>query len=181
MAEEITAPTQENKQPTLMESVLGQRIDTKAMVYAPTNEMGVIFLAGFLWDRLGISHIEEMHGNGFPDAIGVTNSGTDNKDVLIYKRIRIEFEYVASNFKLHGHPVDQCDLIICWENDWKDCPIKIIELKDRVKGYYQRKSEKNEYADNITDSLYALYRDSSWVDGFKEFEGAWEKLKGRIV
>jgi len=167
------------KEPVI--DILGRRIDTKAMNYAPTNELGVIFLAGHLWDRLGISHIEQMNGNSFPDAIGVTANKTDNKDILLYKRIKIEFEYVSSNFKLHGHPIDQCDIIICWINDWKDCPIRVIDLKNIVKGYYQKKSERMEHADSIDEALNALSHGSSYIDGFKKFEEDWEKLKMRIV
>ncbi|RLI06929.1 hypothetical protein DRO32_04765 [Candidatus Bathyarchaeota archaeon] len=43
-------------------------------------------------------------------------------------RVRAEVEFRASDFKKHGHSTEDCDLIICWYNDWPDCPIKILEL-----------------------------------------------------
>ena len=26
----------------------------------------------------------------------------------------------------------ECDLIVCWEHDWKECPIDVIELKSVI-------------------------------------------------
>jgi hypothetical protein len=26
--------------------------------------------------------------------------------------------------------LEACDVIVCWENDWKDCPIEVIALKE---------------------------------------------------
>jgi len=51
----------------------------------------------------------------------------------LWARARIEFEFKASNFNEHGHDPDGCDFIVCWINDWPDCPITIIELKSEIK------------------------------------------------
>jgi hypothetical protein len=47
------------------------------------------------------------------------------------KRIRIEFEFNARNFRTHGHDPRKCDWIVCWEDDWPDAPtnLQIIELR----------------------------------------------------
>ena len=50
-----------------------------------------------------------------------------------WERIHIEFEYQSSNYKTHGHPIEGCDLIVCWDHDWKECPIEVLELKERIK------------------------------------------------
>jgi len=35
------------------------------------------------------------------------------------------------NFKKHGHPVDDnCDLIICWKDNWPESPLPVMALKD---------------------------------------------------
>jgi hypothetical protein len=47
--------------------------------------------------------------------------------------VKIEFEFKSSNFIRHGHNPDECDVIVCWQNDWKNCPIEIIELKEEIK------------------------------------------------
>jgi hypothetical protein len=47
-----------------------------------------------------------------------------------WQRVRIEFEYESRNFKIHRHPAHQCDAIVCWRHNWKECPrsIQVIEL-----------------------------------------------------
>ncbi len=47
------------------------------------------------------------------------------------KRVRIEFEFRPSSFKVHRHDARQCDCIVCWHHDWPDVPdrIEVIELK----------------------------------------------------
>ena len=45
------------------------------------------------------------------------------------KLLRAEAEVFASDFQRHKHDIKKCELIICFKNDWKDCPIKIIEIK----------------------------------------------------
>jgi len=53
---------------------------------------------------------------------------------------RIEIEKFASDFKRHGHPPEECDFIICWENDLTETEIpeefpQIISLKDYILEY----------------------------------------------
>jgi hypothetical protein len=30
------------------------------------------------------------------------------------------------------HPLDGCDGIVCWINNWPECPLEVIELKSVV-------------------------------------------------
>lgn len=96
------------------------------MTYAPVNEQGVVFLFGKINDDLGIK-IESIQ-SAFPDAIGIDYR--HKKDVGIRKRI--EFEFRSSNY---NHPLEGCDIIVCWEHDWKSCPdtIEVIELKNELR------------------------------------------------
>jgi hypothetical protein len=50
-------------------------------------------------------------------------------DLTFVKYIIIEFEYQSRNFLLHGHAITGCDLIICWENNWPERPLEILELQ----------------------------------------------------
>jgi hypothetical protein len=50
-----------------------------------------------------------------------------------YEQVRIEFEYRASNFRLHGHDPSVCDLVVCWISDWPSCPIEVLELREAIK------------------------------------------------
>jgi hypothetical protein len=105
-------------------SIVGDLINFRGLVYSPVNEDGVVFLFGRVVDDLHM-YIEEIKP-GFPDCVARRFTGRG------WERILIEFEYLSSNFKLHGHNIDGCDLIVCWENDWKDCPIEVIELKIEI-------------------------------------------------
>lgn len=102
---------------------VGERVDLPILNYAPLNESGVILLFGYYLQDLGFSHIEEIR-QGFPDAIGMRSVGSGK-----YKRIRIEFEFRSSSFIAHKHPIEGCDVIVCWEHDWQDCPLEVIELR----------------------------------------------------
>jgi hypothetical protein len=46
-----------------------------------------------------------------------------------WQPVRIEFEFASSNFRDHGHDPAGCDLIVCWQHDWPDCPLEVIELR----------------------------------------------------
>ena len=106
--------------------VLGEKIDFRGLLHAPVNELGVVYFFGILSDDLGF--IVESVQSGFPDC--------DAKRRLVknrWQRVRIEFEYRSSNFVVHKHDITKCDLIICWEHDWKDCPLEVISLKEHLK------------------------------------------------
>jgi hypothetical protein len=92
--------------------------------YAPTNEMGVVFIFAQLARRMQV-HVQSVQA-GFPDCIAYQRVGGKER------RIRIEFEFRSSNFRTHRHDADGCDWIVCWEHDWPDVPerIKVVELRE---------------------------------------------------
>jgi hypothetical protein len=106
------------------ESVVGEVINFRGLVYAPINEQGVIFLFSKVNRELNIE-IEEIK-TGFPDAIGRVKTRRG------YARRTIEFEYKSSNY---DHLPEKCDILVCWEHDWSECPedIEVISLKDVIK------------------------------------------------
>jgi hypothetical protein len=105
-------------------SIVGDLINFRGLVYAPMNEDGVVFLFGRVADDLHM-YIEEIKP-GFPDCIARRFTGRG------WERVTVEFEFASSNFKLHGHDPKECEIIVCWEHDWKDCPIEVIELKSEI-------------------------------------------------
>ena len=132
-------------------SIVGDLINFRGLVYAPMNENGVIFLFGKVADDLNM-YIEEIKP-GYPDCIGRRYIGKG------WERVAIEFEFKSSNFKTHKHDPKSCDLIICWENDWKDCPIEVIELKTEIQdmeNYPVSKPETNGLSgkNNTLDDLF---------------------------
>lgn len=107
------------------ESRVGELIKFRGLVYAPINEQGVIFVFSKIIEDLNM-YIEEIK-TGFPDAVGRRFNGKG------WIRENIEFEFKSSHFREHGHNPKECDIIVCWEHDWKECPIEVIELKSLIK------------------------------------------------
>ena len=105
-------------------SIVGDPINFEGLIYGPLNENGVIFLFSKIHYKLGIN-IEAIRPS-FPDAKGRRKTRKGGEDLWI------EFEFKSSQFKVHGHDPKECDTIICWEHDWKDCPIEVIELKSKI-------------------------------------------------
>jgi hypothetical protein len=120
----VSLPLQKRKVPA---QFYGEPIDFRGLRHAPINEQGVVFLFGMVSRELGFN-IEAIQ-QGFPDCEGKhLHDGKKN----LWANARIEFEYKASSFQEHGHDSEQCDFIVCWINDWPDCPINIIELKSEI-------------------------------------------------
>ena len=152
-------------------SIVGDLINFRGLVYAPINENGVIFLFGKVADDLNM-YIEEIKP-GYPDCIGRRYNGKG------WEKVAIEFEYKSSNFKQHKHDPKDCDIIICWENDWKDCTLEVIELKTEIQdmeNYPVSKPETSGSSDKNT-TLEALFQNSNSNNNVKKwYEILFKKL-----
>lgn len=113
--------------PRLDERIYGPPIVFKNTRHAPVNELGVVCLFGAMSDDLGF--IIESIQTGFPDCVAKRRIGGDK-----WQLQRIEFEYESRNFRDHDHPADGCDVIVCWEHNWEECPphLEVIALKDEL-------------------------------------------------
>jgi len=113
--------------------IVGHRINFRGLTYAPVNEQGVILLFGMICEQLGI--IVEGIRQGYPDAIGIDYRQERHRGV----RKSIEFEYSSANFLRQGHDPSKCDIVVCWNHDWRTSPsnIEIIELKKEVENIRQ--------------------------------------------
>jgi hypothetical protein len=120
-AAQTTAP-REALQP---QSVVGDLVNFRGLVYSPINETGVVFLFGKVAADLNM-YVEEIKP-GFPDCIARRFTGKG------WERVAVEFEFKSSHFYQHGHDPRGCDIIVCWEHDWPTCPLEVIELRDRIK------------------------------------------------
>ena len=71
---------------------------------------------------------------GFPDVEAMRVVGPNKCQTVNY-----ELEYESKNFLLHMHPVDGCDGIVCWINNWPECPLEVIELRKWWRSYERRR------------------------------------------
>ncbi|MXW18321.1 MAG: hypothetical protein F4139_13355 [Gemmatimonadetes bacterium] len=101
----------------------GAPIDFRGLRHAPINEQGVVFLFGMVSRELGFL-VEAVHAS-FPDC--EAKSLVDRKNDR-WQRVRIEFEFRSRTFKDHGHDPAKCDLIVCWQHNWPECPLEVVEL-----------------------------------------------------
>ena len=84
----------------------------------------MVCLFGMVCAELGL--IMEAFQSAYPDC--EAKRCVDNKHDR-WQRVRIEFEYLSSNFLDHGHDPAGCDMIACWEHDWPECPLEVLELR----------------------------------------------------
>jgi hypothetical protein len=112
--------------------VYGRPLHFGNLTFEPTNEQGVVFLFGIVSKALGFDSIEYL-GADFPDCEAKRRVG--NRQQL--QQVKIEFEFKSSNY---DHDPRGCDLIVCWEHNWKECPssLEVIELKKVVRGLRDR-------------------------------------------
>lgn len=105
----------------------GNPIDFRGLRHEPINENGVVFLFGMVARELGYS-VEAVQA-GFPDCEAKRQVGPGK-----WQRVRIEFEFESRNFRDHGHPVDGCDVIVCWRHNWPDCPshLEVLDLRSVI-------------------------------------------------
>ncbi|MGA2965875.1 MAG: hypothetical protein ABSD64_06650 [Terriglobales bacterium] len=106
----------------------GNPVNFRGLRHEPVNEQGVVFLFGMVARELG--YLVEAVQQGFPDC-----EAKRQVDAGKWQRVRIEFEFESRNFRDHGHPLDGCDVIVCWVHNWADCPpqLEVLELKSVIK------------------------------------------------
>jgi hypothetical protein len=105
--------------------VYGAPIDFRGLRHAPVNEQGVVFLFGMVAYELGFI-VEAVHA-AFPDC--EAKRCIDQKEQR-WQRVRIEFEHHSRTFRDHGHDPSGCDLIVCWEHNWPECPLPVLNDLD---------------------------------------------------
>jgi hypothetical protein len=102
--------------------VYGPVVRAHGFVFGPTNENGVVCLFGAMARDLGFLILKIQ--TAYPDceAMRVLPCGR-------LTPVKIEFEYESRNFQTHMHDPAGCDLIVCWEHNWPDCPLEVVELR----------------------------------------------------
>ena len=107
---------------------LGELLNFRGLQHAPVNEQGVVFLFGMVCRDLG--YLVEVVRSEYPDCQGKRLINTAPET---WERVHIEFEYQSRNFQIHQHDPQACDVIVCWEHNWPDCPIEVVELREEIR------------------------------------------------
>lgn len=102
--------------------VYGRLLRPCPLVCAPVNEAGVIFLFGAMAEQMGFQMLRVQAE--YPDGEALRTMAENR-----LQRVKIEFEYESRNFLRHNHDAAMCDLIVCWEDNWPECPLEVVELK----------------------------------------------------
>jgi hypothetical protein len=102
--------------------VYGTPLTFSPLTFAPTHEGGVLFLFGTLAEELGFAVLRIQPS--FPDCEAMREVSPGK-----WQWVRIEFELESRNFLAHGHPVAGCDVIVCWNHNWENCPLEVVELR----------------------------------------------------
>ena len=124
---ELRGSTNQPTRRKLMENqtVYGAPLAVAPMIFQPTNEAGVSVLFGAVHRELGFSILQVQQG--FPDCEAMQEVEPGKCQLK-----KIEFEFHSRNFLAHMHPLDGCNLIVCWEHNWTESPIEVLELKSAV-------------------------------------------------
>lgn len=107
--------------------VYGDPIDFRGLRHEPVNEQGVVFLFGMVARELG--YLVEAIQNGFPDCEAKRQVSRGQ-----WQTVQIEFEYASRNFDEHGHDPEKCDVIVCWIDNWPECPecLEVLALSEVI-------------------------------------------------
>ena len=108
------------------EEFYGEPMPLGVMNYAPTNEFGVVAVFVTYRKELGFPILEIIRPQ-FPDAVVLEKFGDR------YVRRYVEFEFKSSGYKKHLKERKKCHYVVCWKHNWKDCPVKVVELRKEIK------------------------------------------------
>ncbi len=90
-----------------------------------------------LWEPLEVPRSElqvrELFAHRLPEfGYQLVGSHTDFPDWLLLsdsgEYVYCEVEHRSSSFVLHAHDTSRCDLIACWEHDWPESPLPVLEF-----------------------------------------------------
>lgn len=147
LPEERSGP---KRPPKASGATLGAPLRYGPLMYEPVNEQGVVVLFGTLALALGFA-IERV-SSGFPDCEATQRVSGG------WRRVRIEFEYQSRNFERHGHDPEGCDLIVCWQHNWPECPVEVLELRKAVLATGGRNALANASRDQTVATKHSLAR-----------------------
>jgi hypothetical protein len=104
-----------------LSSIVGDPLNDPRFRFAPTNAKGVLLLFVRKIDEFHM-YVEEVPEE-FPDCI--VRQRTERG----WKRLAVMCAFYSSALRTRGSALSSCDLIVCWEHDWPDCPLDVVKLR----------------------------------------------------
>ena len=160
-------------------------------LFAPGNEKyEVVMLFSMVLPHLNPPMCIKEASDRFPDCTVIRWDADGPNEMTV------EIEKNARDFLAHNHDIRKCDILVCWENDWDDCPMEVIELKREIrklpftmvlrpddylymptKGdietYFQDVDEKS--SDTTREEQKKLFNYLKALPGFFANPGTWKK------
>jgi hypothetical protein len=106
---------------------LGEPVHFRGLNFAPANEKGVACLFGMIAHELGFA--VEAFRTESPEWEGKRCLDTSNNT---WEQVKVDFEFKSSDFNKYDPAENDSDLIVCWNHDWEECPIEVLELKSVI-------------------------------------------------
>jgi hypothetical protein len=106
----------------------GRTLNFRAFAFAPTNEHDVVSMFGAVASDLGFEILANR--SAFPDCEARRRRRGGGRET--FEKCLIEYEFASSDYRKHKHPTTGCDLVVCWNSDWPDCPIEVLELSKAI-------------------------------------------------
>lgn len=91
------------------------------LLNVPTNEFETIILFALLAKEMGITIVKV--NAAFPDGLIIKDG----------KEIKVEFEYLSSNYLQHAHPIMTDVICICWRRDIDIAGLEIIAIEEYIR------------------------------------------------
>jgi hypothetical protein len=105
----------------LRSSLVGDVINFRGFVYAPLHAWGVFSLFSTVIRELRLQ-VEEI----FPHTPGCA---ARRRTARGWESIVVRCTVHSSDMRVHADDLASGSLLICWEDDWPECPVRVIELR----------------------------------------------------
>ncbi len=113
----------------MKKSVVGELVGRRGIVYAPTNRAGVLLIFGRLLEEFDFL-IEETAAD-CSYVVARRRHNDDGSGHSLWERAVLAIAYRSAELKEAAtgeKPNLSFDFLICWRNDWPDCPYETFEL-----------------------------------------------------
>jgi len=113
----------------MRKSVVGELVGRRGIVYAPTNRAGVLLIFGRLLEEFDFLIEETAADCSYVVIRRRHNNGRSGES--LWERAVLAIAYRSAELKdavASERPDSSFDFLICWQNDWPECPYETFEL-----------------------------------------------------